>query len=82
MIVLEEQCFLVTLSFNISTLVKTAFLKKTATTFYYYSGLTAGSITLLNIISSWYIIVRSFFPPYFLRYFTIFGIVRFALACE
>ena len=27
-IVLEEQCFLVTLSFNISTLIKTAFLKR------------------------------------------------------
>ena len=30
-IVLEEQCFLVTLSFNTSTLIKKAFLKKTAT---------------------------------------------------
>ena len=46
------QCFLVTLSFNMSTLIKREFLKKTATTFYHYSGLTAGSITLLNIISS------------------------------
>ena len=51
-IVFEEQCFLATLSFNISTLIKRAFLKKTATTFYHYSGLTAGSITLLSIISS------------------------------
>ena len=49
MIVLEEQCFLVTLSFNISTLIKIAFLKKTATTFYHYSGLTAGSIPLLIV---------------------------------
>ena len=45
------QCFLVTLSFNMSTLIKRAFLKKTATTFYHYSGLTAGPITLLNINS-------------------------------